>query len=241
MIKDTTFEKALVISLTVHLLILAPWPGLQFLKHKFHNQQKISPEIVVYKLGEKNEVKIEKGSGKKIEKNRENKQKPPCSVKSSQQTSIHEVKKIKRQEDKNPRNEVKKLKVHSGPQLPKVENREVKTQQVVSLSGKLEGKTLSPSILDYYRAIREEIKRRAYYYKPPVQGNGAVTVLFTLSRDGVLRELAVDNSTSTNREIFRQAALKSVKYASPFPPFPPELKEDYITFSITIEFNLTKR
>ncbi len=237
MIKDTTFEKALVISLTIHLLILLPWPGFQFLKYKFYNQQKISPEIVVYKLGKKNEVKIEKVSGKEIE----NKQKLSSGPKFPKQTSIHEVKKIKRQEDKNPRNEIKKLKVHSGPQLPKVENREIKKSQVVTLSGKLESKTLSPSVLNYYRAIREEIKKRAYYYKPQVRGNGAVTVLFTLSRDGVLRELVVDNSTSTNQEIFRQAALKSVKYASPFPPFPPELKEDYITFSITIEFNLTER
>lgn len=238
MIKDTTFERALMVSVTIHLLILAPWPGFQFLKHEFPNQQKISPEIIVYKLEEKNKIEIEALSDKEIE----NKQKTPTSVESPQQTSINKVKEVEKQDSEELRNEVKKLKVHSGPQLPKVEeDREVKKSQVVSLSGKLEGKALSPSILDYYRAVREEIKRRAYYYKPQVRGNGAVTVLFTLSRDGVLRELTVDNASSTTQEIFRQAALKSVKYASPFPPFPPELKEDYITFSITIEFNLGGR
>jgi protein TonB len=233
MIKDTTFEKALAISITLHILILTPWPGLRFLRPKVYSSQKVWPEIVVYNYKIKEDVlKVENLPQEKAE----SQNKPVLNSKLSQ-----EKKSPRTVERKNTDIKAQKIEVHPGPQNSINEQREVKKDEIVSLSGDLKTESISQAVLDYYRAIREEIKKRAYYYKPHVQGKGIVTVLFTLSRDGVLRELAIDDKSSTSQEVFQQAALKSVKYASPFPPFPPELKNDYITFSITIEFNLRGR
>jgi len=234
MIKDTTFEKALAISVTLHIVILTPWPGFQSWKRKPYKSQKISPEIVVYnyKVKEENVFKVEEQRRKTSEP-----KKPPLDTSfQKEENGSSQVKDEKKTQDMTER-----VKVHPGPRRVEAKNVNVKKDNIVSLSGKLDTRTISQSVLNYYRAIREEIKKRAYYYKPQIQGNGVVTVLFTLSRDGVLRELAVEEASSTSQDVFRKAALKSIKYASPFPPFPSELKEDYITFSITIEFNLAGR
>lgn len=233
MIKDTTFEKALAISLTLHILILTPWPGLRVLRPKIYSSQKVWPEIVVYNYKIKEDAFRTEHLPQLPQEKAELQDKPVLESKFSPQKKFSRTSESKKTDIKP-----KKIEVHPGPQNSIDEQGEVKKDEIVSLSGNLKTESISQAVLNYYRAIREEIKKRAYYYKPHVQGKGIVTVLFTLSRDGVLRELAIDNKSSTAQEVFQRAALKSVKYASPFPPFPPELKNDYITFSITIEFNL---
>ena len=218
MIKDDIIKKALFISLFFHCAILTPWPGFSFLKQKFDKREKSYPLLVSYKIEENSPIEVRMKEQEKIESE-------------------------SRQLDLEPKEAVPEYIFEQADPDSKMseivqEQYEVKDNQIVSLTENANSEIIPESVLNYYAAIREEIKKKAFYYKPRFKGQGSVTILFGIASDGVMQTVAVDNEKSTDFDILRNAALKSIKYASPFPPFPEELKNDFITFSITIEFAL---
>jgi len=66
---------------------------------------------------------------------------------------------------------------------------------------------------------------------PSPRGGGASTgklvVLFTLGRDGKLREISVHRSSGERELDF--SAVESVKSAAPFKPFPTDIVEDKLS------------
>ncbi|MCM8783998.1 MAG: TonB family protein [Candidatus Omnitrophica bacterium] len=95
-----------------------------------------------------------------------------------------------------------------------------------------------PTFLDYYRAIREKIKNSANRNKPLFFKPGEVCVFFVLDNSGNLRRLKIIEHRSSDDLLLRETAFKSVEEASPFPPFPPELKREQIAFNIIIAFEV---
>lgn len=95
-----------------------------------------------------------------------------------------------------------------------------------------------PAFLDYYRAIREKIKISANRNKPSFFKPGEVCVFFVLDKEGDLKRLKIIEHRSSNDPLLQKTAVKSVEEASPFPPFPPELKKEQIAFSIIIAFEV---
>lgn len=92
----------------------------------------------------------------------------------------------------------------------------------------------------YQGIIRSMIdKRKEYPYQARRQEQeGKVEVRFVLSRQGLLiGEPAL--SRKTRYERLNVSALEAVKNASPYPPFPPEILAEELSFSVTLSFSLT--
>ena len=88
----------------------------------------------------------------------------------------------------------------------------------------------------YYELIREKIKKRvAKHYKRPNR-RGRVDVLFKLDKTGALKELRIAGGEIAEGDTLARIALKSVRAAAPFPPFPDALKKDELTFSVFVIF-----
>jgi TonB family protein len=93
-----------------------------------------------------------------------------------------------------------------------------------------------PAYMDYYRLIREKIRRNAFRY---YESNdcGEVFLNFVILKNGELENIYLNKEKSVGSKALREIALKSIKNAAPFPSFPEELK-DYtrLQFNISIYF-----
>ncbi len=213
MIRDNLIKRSFFISLLFHFTFLIPWKGIFSIKPDKSRSLGAEPVVVSYKISNKEEVEIQKVEVPK------------------------EFEKIKNKDlEREPSKDLEDNIV-----LEKEEHEQasylIEEDEVVSLSGKIDSRIVPAVLIEYYRSIREEIKKKAFYYKPS-QGRGAVTVLFGINSKGLLEKIIIDDIRSTNQKNLRTAALNSVKHAAPFSPFPSELKNNIITFSITIEFAL---
>lgn len=90
--------------------------------------------------------------------------------------------------------------------------------------------------IQYYELIREKIKARAAGYRRVARAEGRVNLRFALSKNGSVKDLAIDEPGSAKNHRLREAAVKSVRGASPFPPFPKSLKTENLNFAISIIF-----
>lgn len=92
--------------------------------------------------------------------------------------------------------------------------------------------------LDYCRALRKKIYNYAYknyrYLK-----TGEVNLYFRLKNNGKLIATEVNQSRSKASNDLITAAVKAVKQAAPFSPFPNSLQDNpYLDFEIRIGFEL---
>jgi TonB family protein len=89
----------------------------------------------------------------------------------------------------------------------------------------------------YYELIRQKIKKyvNRHYKKRRAEG-GRVDVIFALNKRGRMTNLEIAGIKGRDRAYLGGIAQKSVKSASPFPPFPAALKKDTLTFTISIIF-----
>ena len=93
----------------------------------------------------------------------------------------------------------------------------------------------NPAYMDYYKLIREKIRKNAYYYYN-TNSRGEVLVHFVIASNGLVDSLHLKDASTLSRTL-QNIAVKSVRDAAPFPPFPPELR-DYsrLSFNISIYF-----
>lgn len=90
--------------------------------------------------------------------------------------------------------------------------------------------------IEYYELIREKIKKHVAKSYTRSMKEGRVDVNFMLSRNGTLKDLSIDDKRSATSTFLRKAALRSVKQASPFPPFPSSLEGEDLAFNLAIIF-----
>jgi TonB family protein len=89
--------------------------------------------------------------------------------------------------------------------------------------------------MDYYRLIREKIRRNAYRYYN-ISESGEVFLRFTIFKNGRIESIYLDEE-SVRSKFLREIALRSIKEAAPFPSFPEELKSyNHLRFNISIYF-----
>lgn len=98
-------------------------------------------------------------------------------------------------------------------------------------------KNSDPSYIGYYQIVREKIRRAAYQNYSGDQ-TGEVALSFSVSKEGYLEEVRVVEEKSSLSEYLREVALKSIKYASPFPAFPKELDFSQLPFTLQINFQI---
>lgn len=93
----------------------------------------------------------------------------------------------------------------------------------------------SSAYMNYYRIIREKIRKKAYQsYKG--QGQGKVYLNFNITNNGLLKAIQVGEG-SVNNSSLKKMALLSIKESAPFPSFPKGLQEySQLQFNISIYF-----
>jgi len=94
--------------------------------------------------------------------------------------------------------------------------------------------TKNPAYMDYYQLIRKKIRDNAYRYYESRDG-GEVFLTFIIFDSGKLHSVHLNNDSGGSSELI-QTALKSIKRATPFPPFPKELDYKKLQFNISIYF-----
>jgi len=101
------------------------------------------------------------------------------------------------------------------------------------------GETLkTPEYRSYYSLVREKIRKYAYFYYRKLE-EGEVYLSFSLTPDGGLVDLAIDEVRSTPSDYLKEIARKSVSEAAPYPPFPQKLQaHTELAFNVIIDFEL---
>lgn len=98
-------------------------------------------------------------------------------------------------------------------------------------------KNNNPSYISYYQIVREKIKRCAYQNYTGKE-TGEVTISFIISDDGYIKEIRLIEDKSSPSPYLREAALRSINDASPFPNFPKELDYPKLSFNLAITFEV---
>ena len=88
--------------------------------------------------------------------------------------------------------------------------------------------------INYYRLINEQLRQAVI--KPQWFEEGEITLTFVVNADGSLSSVTVLPERSSQNDDLRQTAMQIVRNASPFPPFPQELRKIELTFNVVICF-----
>jgi TonB family protein len=124
----------------------------------------------------------------------------------------------------------------SRPSLDKIKQTQDKSGNIL-LSNLIKTEKLQKSsvYMNYYRIIREKIRKKAYQsYKG--QGQGKVYLNFNITSNGLLKTIRVGEQ-SVNNSNLQKIALASIKESAPFPSFPKGLEEySQLQFNISIYF-----
>ncbi|HQO57504.1 MAG TPA: hypothetical protein PLT76_02125 [Candidatus Omnitrophota bacterium] len=98
-------------------------------------------------------------------------------------------------------------------------------------------KISNPNYMNYQQHIRNKIKSQANIFKDdPRFQSGEVYLTFVLGADGQLKDIRIIDQKTRASEFLRRVSLRSIKEASPFPPFPFELKYPELPFNVSISF-----
>ena len=111
---------------------------------------------------------------------------------------------------------------------------------IVDLANLVDASRGNPVLLSYFSAIRDQIQQTANR-TPWLNGastEGLVYISFTLSASGAIRQVAVVSERSVAAQPLQEAAIRIVKAAAPFPPFPPSMAEPNKTIVVPLEFLL---
>jgi TonB family protein len=92
----------------------------------------------------------------------------------------------------------------------------------------------TPAYMNYYKMIRERIKKNAYHYYES-EDSGIVYVSFVVLENGKLYKLHLLDKSTKSKELIK-TALRSIRDADPFPPFPEELAYPKLQFNVSIHF-----
>ncbi|MBU1086162.1 MAG: TonB family protein [Candidatus Omnitrophica bacterium] len=216
------FKITLLVSLCLHALILFPMP-------KF---QKKKPEVIEPVFFNYLAVNIPQ---------------PKNNIKDLNKANIHQkqrkkiAKKTYRTIKSNKKTQKPASKIEENPEplanTPAVEpepKKEILTKQSPVLPKKDEDLSKDKYYISYYRLINELLRDSVIY--PDDFSEGEIALTFVLNADGSLVNVDVLQDTSYNNNSLRETAKQIVKNASPFPPFPKELRQNQLTFNVVFCF-----
>ena len=99
----------------------------------------------------------------------------------------------------------------------------------------------NPVLLSYFSAIREQIQETANEHAWLPKGattQGTICVGFIVNRLGQIQSASIIAERSSPSPLLRDVALRIIKSAAPFPPFPPSFQDSSKAILIPIEFVL---
>lgn len=133
-----------------------------------------------------------------------------------------------------PMDEVKKTKMEEPTPVKQIHSEPPEEPREATISLDTKDSTYMP----YTKIIKEKI-RSHWIYPLSAQENliqGNLTVLFRLDRGGDL--IACDLVRSSNHEILDTYALKAIRAAKPFPPFPENIRVEFLNINASFAYQL---
>ena len=220
-LSEDFFYAALLISLAVHLSIGG---GSLLVKGQSTTVVKKKKMEVFYTVPKKEDPQTKLSKDKLVEK-------PMKEEKISLHDSLSSIALVKEHIVKPDA-----LKVYE--RVPeKVKSFNVAAKKTVSVPALQSEKINNPSYANYYSLVRGRIKQRAYFNYSEYYA-GEVYLTFILTSDGSLKEVQIIEDKSSGGQYLRTIGLKSIKEATPFPPFPKELHYPELTFNVVISFQV---
>jgi len=215
--KKNLFKTTFILSLVLHALFFLPLPKLNFIKDTptgipatSYMNISISPVKNTQLQAQKNLV-----SQNPLPEQNIHKLKTP-------QIKLASVRKIK----------------HKGrkPAKKNIAVNKIKKSKPVITKKETPAKELSKnkSYLLYDDLITAKLRNSKVY--PATFSEGEISVSFVVGSDGRLISVEVLPDNSTGNSILSETAVKIVKNASPFPPFPDDLLRMQLRFSVVICF-----
>jgi len=95
----------------------------------------------------------------------------------------------------------------------------------------------NPTYVSYYQFVREKIRRAAYQHYTRTE-TGEIYLAFVISSDGSLQDVRLIEDRSAGNSYLRDISLRSIRGASPFPPFPKDLDYPQLSFNVIISFEI---
>ncbi|MDI6758435.1 MAG: hypothetical protein QMD94_01995 [Candidatus Omnitrophota bacterium] len=221
MFSEKVFQIALIISLTVHGVVL--FQNLNFsISPKAKTEQRLELRYI------KNPPKIKRDTPKAALK------KEPflkCHPK------IRAEFKAPPQEDifKKANTVISQRPIFIKPELMKTDIIAVKKK--ISLPAVALEKINNPAYISYYQIVREKIKRAAYQNYTRNE-TGEVYISFIISSFGELKNIQLIEEKSSPSMYLRDVALRSLSDTSGFPAFPKELDYPQLSFNVIISFEI---
>lgn len=219
---DKSFKVALLISLSMHSVALAPWSAINITQQKkpqtdievtyFHIEKTLKPKI----KKETFKTMVPAKKAVKLEVEKITKKEPPAA---KEEVPVKKALPVK---------EIQSEKI-SEIARKTISKKEIKLKSTPELEGNI-------SYLSYSQLIREKIKQRLYRNYRESMGRGEIAVNFVLRSNGTLKALEVIKNRSTSNNNLHNLCIESIKRTSPFKPFPKELNFKEIAFTITVSF-----
>lgn len=239
-LSDKHFRIALLISMLAHGVALSPLPAFRFNRPLPKKSKQM--EIIYYKIKENPEplqkitkTAVQEGPAKVANPVvKATVKSPEESAKATEDGDVLITKKNefsqKREEAEAKRLEIKEIELGK-LNVAKAIDVEAITPMDLPDSQK-------PLFLDYYRAIRERIKRTTDYPSGARRNliEGSTHLSFVLSNDGSLKEVVVRKSSGN--KLLDLSAAQSIRSASPFQPFPEGLRQPHLQLNIQISYEL---
>jgi len=214
------FYKALIISLSVHLLLVC---SSLFIQTRPIKKMRINKMEVIYTAHKKAETQVPKDKPADS--------KPTKNDKITPQDPLASGVLIK---ERNEQPET--LKIYE--RVPdKNRSLNMAMKKTVSVPVLQSEKINNPTYANYYSLVRGRIRQRAYFNYSEYYA-GEVYLTFILTSDGTLKELKIIEERTTGGQYLRTIGLKSIKEADPFPPFPKDLRYPELTFNVVISFQV---
>ncbi len=97
-----------------------------------------------------------------------------------------------------------------------------------------------PRFLDYLARLKQRVEHH-WTYPEEAWSNGVsgeLLIIFTLNKTGTLTSLRLANSSGF--PILDQEAIRAVKTAAPFDPFPPQLGDEPWNIAATFRYSLPR-
>jgi TonB family protein len=200
-------RNALIISIIVHLLIISPLYGFVIFREAADVNKPIVVDYVVFK--DPKEIDIR------------NPALAPQKLRESKKAEVRQDVRLK-----------------SGTYNADSAKSPHKTAPASSsLAQKTEAKIrATKDYVSYYQLIRQKIRSCLKNHYGTQYMEGDVRLVFVLKSDGSLISARVDEDSSSANEALFDIAVKSVREASPFAPFPKALSLPKMTFELAVTF-----
>ena len=107
-------------------------------------------------------------------------------------------------------------------------------KQTIASTRDEKGRTLEPRFAKYLEewvAKVQRVESTFYPLEAPRGIHGSVQLSVSMRPDGSVE--AINVTRSSGHDVLDRAAMRIVELASPFPPFPPEIRRDTDTLVIT--------